>query len=74
MAKEIKEISVLYDSLKQVVVDFASKEGKAVYVKKVVITFDTTKITYAKLDDVNLESAPDEVYESDSTITFKNKW
>ena len=74
MAKDIKEIAELYEELKKVVVNFANKEGKKVYVKKVVIDFNVTSITYATLEDVNSESCPSALYEADSTITFNNKW
>lgn len=74
MANKILEVKELYDSLMVLVSNFAKKKEKTVYIKKIVLDFDKTYITYASVNDTKLESAPDEVYESDSTITFINRY
>lgn len=67
------EIAELQKELINVLCKFAKNDTRTVAVKKVIIDFDKTHITYVKRDDF-FESAPELAYDSDTTDVYLNKY
>jgi hypothetical protein len=67
------EIADLQQKLIKLLCEFAQNPNRKVAIKKVVIDFDKTYITYAEREE-SATFSPDNIYESDKTDVYLNKY